>query len=120
MSTWALKKLGSASPMRLPRPPLPMIDPTVVSAIVDTVAIRTPAINAGTASGSSTSHSSRAGPYPIPSAASFASWGTASRPARMFRTRMVSEYSTRPVTTSAAESPNSGNSNENMASEGTV
>ncbi|SCK55221.1 hypothetical protein YUWDRAFT_04947 [Streptomyces sp. AmelKG-D3] len=91
VSTWALKKLGSASSMRLPRPPLPTSEPTVVSATVDTVAMRSPAISAGSASGSSTSHSSRHGPYPMPRAASLASWGTASRPARMFRTRMVSE-----------------------------
>lgn len=38
---------------------------------------------------------------------------------RMFRTRIVSEYSTRPVTTSAADSPKSGSSSENIASEGT-
>ena len=38
----------------------------------------------------------------------------------MFRTRIVSEYSTRPVTTSAAESPKNGSSSENIASDGTV
>lgn len=56
-----------------------------------TVAMRTPAITAGSASGSSTSISSRRGPYPMPRAASRASSGTESSPARKFLTRMVSE-----------------------------
>lgn len=85
---------------------------------METVAIRTPASIAGSASGSSTSHSSRSGPYPIPRAASRASSGTACSPANMFRTRIVREYSTSPVTTSEAESPNRGSSSENIASDG--
>lgn len=65
--------------------------PTVVRATVETVVIRTPASSAGSASGTSTSQSSRQGPYPMPVAASRASSGTASSPARVFRTRIVSE-----------------------------
>ena len=94
--------------------------PTVVSETAETVAIRRPASSAGSASGSSTPNSSRSGPYPIPRAASRTSSGTASRPVRMLRTRIVSEYRTRPVTTTEAESPKTGSSREYIASEGTV
>ena len=92
----------------------------MVSETAETVAIRSPAMMAGSASGSSTPNSSRSGPYPMPRAASRTSSGTASSPARMLRTRMVSEYSTSPVTTTEADSPKTGSSSENIASDGTV
>lgn len=38
----------------------------------------------------------------------------------MFLTRIVSEYSTRPVITSADDSPKNGRSSENIASDGIV
>ena len=57
---------------------------------------------------------------PIPRAACRVSSGTARSPARMFRTSRVSEYRTRPATTSEAESPYSGSRRENIASDGTV
>lgn len=91
--------------MRFPRPPYPTIAPTVVSATAETVAIRSPAIAAGTANGSSMVSSWRIGPYPMPRAASLASAGTPSSPARMFRTSRVREYRARPTTTRVADSP---------------
>jgi hypothetical protein len=46
--------------------------------------------------------------------------GTASSPASTLRTRIVSEYSTRPTTTVVAVSPVTGRSSENIASDGIV
>lgn len=106
--------------MRLPSPPKPTIAPTVASDTAETVAIRSPAMAAGRASGSSTVSSRRMGPYPMPRAACRVSSGTARSPARMFRTSRVSEYRTRPATTRAADSPYTGRSSENMASDGIV
>jgi hypothetical protein len=67
---------------------------TVTSPTVLTVAMRTPAMIAGIARGSSTRSRSRVCVYPIPVAASFTSGGTPSRPVTVFRTRMSSVYAT--------------------------
>ena len=58
VSTCALKLLFRPVLMRSPRPPLPTMVPIVVSATVETVAIRRPPMSTGRASGSSTRHSS--------------------------------------------------------------
>lgn len=79
--------------------------PIVTRETAETVAIRSPAMAAGSASGSSTVSSSRTGPYPMPRAACRVSSGTARSPARMLRTSSVSEYRTSPATTSEAERP---------------
>ena len=76
--------------IRLPRPPYATSEPTVVSATVETVATRRPAMITGSASGSSTRNSSRPAPYPSPVADSRTSSGTARSPSSMARTRMVS------------------------------
>jgi hypothetical protein len=76
----------------------------------------------GMASGVSILSSSPTGPYPSPRAASRTSSGTAASPATMFRTRIVSEYRARPMTTLHGLIPGNGGTsmNENMASEGIV
>ena len=54
--------MSTPSLMRSPRPPYDTSVPTVVSATVDTVATRSPAIITGSASGSSIRNSIRPGP----------------------------------------------------------
>ena len=56
----------------------------------------------------------------MPRAASRTSSGTPSRPGEQARTRIVSEYSTRPMTTVFSDSPVNGSSSENSASDGIV
>ena len=97
-----------------------MIAPTVASATVDTAATRRPATADGRASGASTRHRVRHGDRPIPVAASRTSGSTPSRPTRMLRTRIVSEYSASAMTTVVAESPTRGSSRMNIASDGIV
>ncbi len=63
----------------------------MVSATVDTVATRSPAMITGSASGSSTfGTAAGSAPYPSPVADSRTSSGTARRPSSMLRTRIVS------------------------------
>ena len=57
----ARKFVSTPSVIRLPSPPYATIEPTVVSATVDTVATRSPAMITGSASGSSILNSSRLG-----------------------------------------------------------
>ena len=66
--------------IRLPSPPYDTSVPTVVSATVETVATRRPAMITGSASGSSIRNSSRVVPYPSPVADSRTSSGTAEQP----------------------------------------
>jgi hypothetical protein len=74
--------------MNWPRFSRPMIAVTVTRPIVVTVAIRTPAMMTGSASGRSTRTSTWVGEYPIPTAASRTSGGTPRSPAKMFRIRI--------------------------------
>ena len=76
--------------MNWPNPPRPISAAIVTSPIVETVAMRMPAMMTGIASGISTRQSICLGVNPIPSAASLASLGTLSSPARMLRIRMSS------------------------------
>ena len=75
---------------------------------------------AGSASGTSTRQSIRRAAYPMPSADSRTSAGTARKPSRMLRTRIVNEYSPSPMTTVVRVRPVAGTSSENSASEGIV
>ena len=76
--------------MNCPKPPSPISAVIVTSPMVVTVAMRTPAMITGIASGTSTRHRSCRRVYPIPRAASFASSGTPSRPATVLRMKMSS------------------------------
>jgi hypothetical protein len=76
------------SMMKAPSPPSPISPVTVTRPMVVTVAMRTPAMITGRASGSSTRRSWLSGRYPMPWAASLTSSGTPSSPATMFLTRM--------------------------------
>src|SRR5579884_2526152 len=73
-----------------PRPSLSINDATVASEITVTVAIRTPAMIAGSASGSSTRSSDCIGPIPIPAAASLTSAGTSRSPVSVLRNMISS------------------------------
>ena len=93
----------------------------MTSATVETVATRRPAMITGRASGSSTRVQQPAcRSSPRPRADSTTSSGTARRPASTLRTRIVSEYSARPMITVVGESPVNGSSSENSASDGIV
>ena len=72
----ARKLVSTPSLIRLPSPPYDTSEPTVVSATVETVATRSPAMITGSASGSSIRSSSRPAPYPSPVADSRTSSGT--------------------------------------------
>ena len=85
-----LKSRINPSRIKLPRPPSPIRAVTVTNPIVVTVAIRMPAMMAGTASGMSIRNSSASGRYPIPRAASRTSCGTASMPTTMLRIKINS------------------------------
>ena len=85
-----LKNCRSARKIGRPRPSGITNAATVASAIVETVAMRTPAMIAGSASGSSTRRRTWNEPIPIPRAASSTSAGTERNPVRMFRNRIRS------------------------------
>ena len=93
---------------------------TVASAIVETVAIRIPAMIAGSASGSSTRRRICPLLMPIPRAASSTSAGTARNPTRMFRNMMSSVYETSATSTVVTVSPVTGTSSWNSARLGIV
>ena len=73
-----------------PSPPAPAKVASAASPTVVVAAIRRPAMIAGSASGSSTRHSSWRSVRPMPRPASRASSGTPSRPSTMLRKRMSS------------------------------
>ena len=73
-----------------PRPPAPAKNASAASPTVVVVAIRSPAMIAGSASGSSTRHSSWRSVSPMPRPASRASSGTESSPASVLRKRISS------------------------------
>ena len=83
-----LKSRRNAPRIGPPRPFETTNAATVASAIVETTAMRRPAMIAGTASGSSTRRSVWFRVRPIPRAASSTSGGTARRPASVFRKRI--------------------------------
>ena len=72
-----------------PRPPAPARNTSAVRPTVVVTAIRSPAMISGSASGSSTRHSSWRSVRPIPRPASRASAGTPSRPVMTLR-KMIS------------------------------
>ena len=76
----------------------------MTSATVETVAIRRPAMNAGSASGRSTCTNSRADAVAHAAGGLADVGGHPCSPARKFRTRMTSEYATRPISTVVADS----------------
>ena len=76
--------------MSAPNPPWPISAVTVTNPMMVTVAMRMPAMIAGSANGSSTRSRRRDGEYPMPVAASLTSGGTPSRPVTVFRTRISS------------------------------
>ncbi len=92
----------------------------VTSPIVDTVAMRRPAMITGRASGSSTANSWRNGVYPIASAASRTSRGTEPSPSTVLRTRMSSVYRVSGTIAVGRARPVKGIMSTNSASDGIV
>ena len=93
---------------------------TVASAIVETVAMRIPAMIAGSASGSSTRRRICPLLMPIPLAASSTSAGTARKPTRMFLKRISSVYETSATSTVVTVRPVIGTSSWKSARLGIV
>ena len=83
-------------------------------------AIRSPAMISGSASGSSTRHSSWRGVSPIPRPASRVSAGTFSKPAMKLRNRISSEYATSAMIAVVLPRPVIGSSRKNTATLGSV
>ena len=86
----ALKLVRTPSAMRLPRPPLATRAPTVVSATVETVATRRPAIITGSASGSSILRSWTPAVAQAARGLAYVVGHGRAGPSRMLRTRIVS------------------------------
>ena len=88
----AARGMGLTRAQTFWRVELPLAVPAIVAIeIVETIAIRSPATIAGSASGSSTRHRSCRGVSPIPRAASSTSGGAERSPATMFGYRITSE-----------------------------
>ena len=106
--------------MNCPNPPRPINAAIVTRPIADTVAIRSPAMITGSASGISTFHRTWRRDKPIPTAASFTSASTASSPASVFRNRISKLYAISGMTTVVSENPVIGSNRKMNAIAGIV
>src|ERR1017187_4736664 len=105
---------------RYPRLLTPMSWPTLARLMLETVAIRSPAITMGTAIGSSTWTMRRSVPKPMAVAACRTGSGTARSPSTTFGSRTHSENSVSGMITVVSVSPVYGISTMNRASDGSA